>query len=254
VAGTGKNMVSHQNTRGGTQKRAKSDPGDLGGRELDARRAERLQTVQILKGGRTPLTIIEIVDRATALTEEAIQDLRQAYPPPPLACQEGCDWCCYLRVGTAAPEVFRIVSYLRQTLSPEELRATRERIVNLDEERRRLRASKRAEARLPCALLVDRRCSAYPVRPLMCRGFNSSDSRQCERFLKLGKKVTVPAYHPQLRLTTFVLDGMRAGVAEAGLKGDLLELTAALRIAFEVPDAFERWRAGEPVFAPARLD
>ena len=47
---------------------------------------------------------------------------------------------------------------------------------------------------------------------------------------------------------------MRAGLAEAGLKGDLLELTAALRIAFEVPDAFERWLAGEAVFAPARLD
>jgi hypothetical protein len=39
-----------------------------------------------------------------------------------------------------------------------------------------------------------------------------------------------------------------------GLPGDLLELTAALRIAFEVPDAFDRWRAGEAVFAPARLD
>ena len=247
-------MVSHQNTKGRAQERTARDPGDLGGRELDARRAERLQTVQILKNGRTPLTIIELADRASALTEEAIEDVKRAYPPPPLACQEGCDWCCHLRVGTAAPEVFRIVSYLRRTLSPEELQATTARIVNLDEERRRLRASKRAGARLPCALLVDRRCSAYPVRPLTCRGFNSSDTHQCELFLKLGKKVTVPAYHPQIRLTTFILDGMRAGLSEAGLKGDLLELTAALRIAFEVPDAFERWRAGEPVFAPARLD
>ena len=249
-------MVSHQNSSGGAQKRVgrEVEPGGLGGRELDARRAERLQTVQILKDGRTPLTIIAIADRATALTEEAIRDVKRAYPPPPLACREGCDWCCYLRVGTAAPEVFRIVSYLRQTLSPEELQATRDRIVKLDEERRQLRASKRADARLPCPLLVERRCAAYPVRPLTCRGFNSSDAHQCELFLKLGKKVTVPAYHAQIRLTTFILDGMRAGVSEAGLKGDLLELTAALRVAFEVPDAFERWQAGESVFAAARLD
>jgi hypothetical protein len=95
---------------------------------------------------------------------------------------------------------------------------------------------------------------AYPVRPLTCRGFNSRDARQCELFLKHGHKVTVPTYAPQIRLTTFVLDGMRAGVSEAGLKGDLVELTAALRIAFFVPDALERWLAGEPVFAPARLD
>jgi Fe-S-cluster containining protein len=233
---------------------AKGLPGDLGGRELDARRVERLQTVQILKSGRTPLKIVEIADRATALAEEAVEGAKRAYPPPSLACKEGCDWCCYLRVGTAVPEVFRIAFYLRQTLSPEELRSARERIVKLDEQRRQLRASKRAEARLPCALLVDRRCSAYPVRPLTCRGFNSSDAHQCELFLKLGNKVTVPTYNAQFRLTTFVLDGMRAGVSEAGLKGDLLDLTSALRIAFEVPDAFERWLAGEPVFAPARLD
>jgi Fe-S-cluster containining protein len=251
-------MVSQNNSRGEIRKRgspAKAQSSDLGGRELDARRDERMQAVQILKGGRTPLEIVEVAERATALAEEAIDSAKRAYPPPPLACKEGCDWCCYLRVGTAAPEVFRIVSYLRQSLSTEELQATRERIISLDEQRRQLRVSKRADARLPCALLVDRRCLAYSVRPLTCRGFTSSDARLCEHFFKQGKKVSVPTiYRPQLRLTTFVLDGMRAGVCEAGLKGDLLELTAALRIAFEVPDAFERWVAGEPVFAPARLD
>jgi Fe-S-cluster containining protein len=227
---------------------------DLGGRELDARRDQRLQTTEILKGGRMPLQVVAVAERAIGLAENAIEKAKSDYPPPTLACREGCDWCCYLRVGTAAPEVFRIVLYLRETLSPDELQATRERIVRLDEERRQLRASKRGSGRLPCALLVNRRCSAYPVRPLTCRGFNSSDAHQCERFLKLGNKVTVPTYAAQLRLTTFVLDGMRAGVSEAGLKGDLLELTAALRIAFEVPDALERWLAGEPVFASARLD
>jgi len=33
----------------------------------------------------------------------------------------------------------------------------------------------------------------------------------------------------------------------------LLELTAALRIALAVPDSFDRWLAGEPIFAPARM-
>jgi Fe-S-cluster containining protein len=250
-------MVRQQDSKGAPRRStlpAKGLPQDLGGRELDARRAERLQTVQILKSGRTPLKIIEVAGRAAELAHEAIESAKGEYPPPHLACQEGCDWCCYLRVGTAVPEVFRIIAHLKQTLSPKELQATQERIVSLDEQRRQLRAKKRAAARLPCALLVDRRCSAYHVRPLTCRGFNSSDAHQCELFLRLGNKVSVPTYHAQLRLTTFVLDGMRAGVSEAGLKGDLLELTAALRIAFEVPEAFERWLAGEPVFAPARLD
>jgi hypothetical protein len=126
-------------------------------------------------------------------------------------------------------------------------------VVAADEQRRALKAGGRAAARLPCPLLVGHRCAAYAVRPLTCRGFNSRDARRCELSLDPRNHVSVPAYAPQLRLTTFVLDGMRAGLVGPGLNGDLLELSGALRIALEVPDALERWLAGEPVFARARM-
>jgi Fe-S-cluster containining protein len=250
-------MARFRNSSGVTPQKsvpAKGLLGDLDGREFDVRRDGRVQTAEILKTDRTPLQVIEVAERAAELAEGAIAGAKKTFPPPPLACTEGCDWCCYLRVGTAVPEVVRILAYLQQTLSPEELQSVRERVLKLDEERRQLPVGKRGNARLPCALLAGRRCLAYPVRPLTCRGFNSRDAEQCERFVKHGHKVTVPTYAPQIRLTTFLLDGMRAGVSEAGLKGDLVELTAALRIALLVPDAVERWLAGEPVFAPARLD
>jgi hypothetical protein len=47
---------------------------------------------------------------------------------------------------------------------------------------------------------------------------------------------------------------MESGLSEAGLRSDRLELTAALRIALEEPGAVERFLAGEPSFAFARLD
>jgi Fe-S-cluster containining protein len=228
-------------------------PEGLTAAELGARRAERLGTVEALKTGRTPLKVIEVAERAAALAEKAVEEFMAADPPPPLACREGCDWCCHLPVGAAAPEVLRIAEYLRRTLSPEELQATRQRAAALDDHKRRISLGERANAPLPCPLLVNRRCSAYPVRPLTCRGFNSSDARRCERSLRASQKVTVPHYVPQLRLTTFVLDGLRAGLSESGLKDDLLELTAALRIAVETPDAAERWLAGDAVFAAAQL-
>jgi hypothetical protein len=150
--------------------------------------------------------------------------------------------------------VVRIVQFLRQKLPPEEFRGLRERVIRLDEQRRGLSAADRAGARLPCALLISHRCSAYPVRPLTCRGFNSSDASLCERFVKSSGKTALPLYAPQLRLMAFVLDGMTAGLSESGLKGDRLELTAALRIALEVPGAIERFLGGEPAFAAARHD
>src|SRR5262245_48020427 len=69
-------------------------PDGLSAAELDARRAERLQTVETLKAGRTPLTVIEVADRATTIAENAVRDFMAKIPPPPFACREGCDWCC----------------------------------------------------------------------------------------------------------------------------------------------------------------
>jgi Fe-S-cluster containining protein len=221
--------------------------------ELSARRAERLGAVEVLRTGRVPLKVIEVAERAAALAENALGEVVATDPPPPLACREGCDWCCHLPVGLAVPELLHIAEYLRRTLTPEELHATHARAVGVEEQKRQMTLGERSRARFPCPLLVDHRCSAYPVRPLTCRGFNSSDAGRCERFLQ-EPRTAVPVYAPQLRLMTFVLDGLRAGLSESGLKGDLVELTAALAVALEVPDAAERWLAGEAVFATARLN
>src|SRR5262249_51463363 len=147
---------------------ARGVPGPLIGLEFDARRAERVQAVEALRGSRTPLTLIEIADHGTRVAEEAVGQAVRAEPPPPSAWKEGCDWCCHLTVGTSVPEVVRIVEYLRQALSPEEFAALRERVLRLDGQRRGLKSVKRGAARLPCALLVNHRCAAYPARPLTC--------------------------------------------------------------------------------------
>src|SRR5262249_42207200 len=111
-------------------------PAPLVGLELDARRAQRVRPVEALRGGRTPLTLIAIADHGTEVAEGAVRQAVRADPPAPSACKEGCDWCCHLTVGTSVPEVVRVVEYLRQTLSPEEFAALRERVVRLDEQRR----------------------------------------------------------------------------------------------------------------------
>jgi Fe-S-cluster containining protein len=228
--------------------------GSTAGLEFDARREQRIRTAEALRTGRMPLVLVEVTETAVALAEETTRRaLAQSPPRPPIACKEGCAWCCYKLVGTAAPEVLRIADYLRRTLAPADLEALCERVLRLDEQRRALAGDRWAAGRLPCPLLVEERCSVYPVRPLTCRGYNSSDAYRCERSYKSRSPVEVPRYAPQQAVATFTLDGLRAGLAEAGLKADLLELTAALRMALELPDAAERWLAGEPVFAAARL-
>jgi Fe-S-cluster containining protein len=210
--------------------------------------------VEALKGGRTPLVVLEVAESATALADEMVNQAKARLPPPKLACKEGCDWCCHQRVGAAAPEVFRIIAHLRQTLPPEEFEMFRKRVIAADTRRRAVKAEGGNSARWPCVLLVEHRCAAYAVRPLTCRGFNSRDARRCELSLDAGHRLAVPAYTPQVWVNTFALDGMRAGLNESRLKGDLLELTGALRIALEERDSIERWGSGEAFFAPARIE
>jgi Fe-S-cluster containining protein len=246
-------MTRAKRTAGEQKPQGPRGAGDLVGPELDARRSQRLRTVEMLRGGRTPLQVVAVAGQAAALTDDAIEEQNARHPPrPPVACREGCAWCCHKVVGTAAPEVVRIIEYLRQALPPRDFEAFRERVIARDEERRALGHDRWAAARVPCPLLVDDRCSAYPVRPLTCRGYNSQNARACELAGTSRERTVVPVHGPQHRLATFVLDGMRAGLGEVGLKGELLELTSALRVALSVPDAIQRWLAGEAAFAPAK--
>ena len=221
---------------------------------MEARRAGRLITLEFLKTGRTPLQVCDVAGQAVAVADAAIQSAVIADPPRAAsACKEGCAWCCHKMVGTTVPEVLRIVAYLQEKLSAGETQALKDRVGQRHDQRKALQAQGRFRANLPCALLVDNRCSVYPVRPLTCRGFNSSDARQCELSLDPRNHAAVPAYAPQQRLATLVLDGMRAGLVEAGLSGALVELTAALHIALTIPEALDQWRAGKASFEAAHL-
>ena len=125
------------------------------GLEWDARREQRLQTAQVLGSGRTPLQVIAIAQEATVRVEEGMQTTLARQPPrPPLACAEGCAWCCRKVVGCAAPEVLHIAAYLQEHLSAEQMEATRQRVAERDDERRSLRQDSWAAKRVACPLLV----------------------------------------------------------------------------------------------------
>ena len=221
---------------------------------VDVRRVQRLKTRETLAAGRTPLKIIEIAAGASAFTDEKISEAKSTYESPkPIACKEGCDWCCHVRVEVEAPEVFRIIAYLQANSSLGELQKTIERIKSLDDQTRGMRTMQRARKKLPCALLVDHRCSVYQVRPLACRGDNSMDAGQCEASYKQGHPAGInnQSWARQLQLALSVRAGMSAGLKESGLQSDSLELTAALRIGIETPNALERWLAGERLFKNA---
>jgi Fe-S-cluster containining protein len=202
----------------------------------------------LAEAGRAALAAAE-----TAFAELQARDASVRREVAGLDCRKYCAHCCYKKVSATPAEVFHLARYLAANLSAKALAKLKARLGGLDDKTRGMSPEERGRARLPCALLVGRLCIAHPARPASCRGFNSRDVGACERALK-RREVEIPVYAPQYRLFGEAHLGLRAGLAESGLASTHLELTRALRIALETPDAATRYLAGEPVFRAAEQD
>ena len=206
---------------------------------------------EILDSGTSLPTVIAVVDRAATLTTDLVE---QFATEERVACRAGCSWCCnFTSVLTSAAEVLRIAAYLRAKLAPEDLQAITKRLAQRTAHISALPEERRGRARIPCALLVNQRCSIYPVRPLACMGVTSSNAAACEASYRSGWTRPIPNGPRHLGIAVDVRTGMTESLTHAGLDGSGLDLTIALRIALETPDIADRWLAGEPVFAAAAL-
>jgi hypothetical protein len=188
-----------------------------------------------------------VADSALTFAQGMLEIVLQKLPPErPVACKEGCSWCCVIVVQTTIPEVLRMARHLRQTLTENQLLDLRRRIDEVLAERQQGR-------RVPCPLLRHDRCSVYPVRPFYCWGWNSHDARRCQTYAETGLGTT-PVYPPQKEIADGVAQGVIQGLGQVGLSGQKVELLRALRIALDTPNAEEHYLAGERIFTPAKWE
>jgi hypothetical protein len=216
-------------------------------------KAEKESVAALLAGDRGPGVVLKIVADAHGHADWLTDGAKTMMPPGPIACRVGCTYCCHLRVITTIPEVLRIAEYVRTKLGDQAVAAVRERISEHAVATAGLDAEARRRLRLPCSLLKDGLCSAYEVRPLSCRGWNSVDLSGCEAdFREPAAGVRVPIYEGQYLVNAYVQAGVVDGLRTGDVQADRVELQEALGVALEKTDAAERWLQGERVFEAAR--
>jgi Fe-S-cluster containining protein len=185
---------------------------------------------------------------------EAMQkSLLGALPPEqPFKCGAGCSACCHRKVACTIPEAIGIAAWLSEREEAEKLRI-RESARRLHDETAALDDEKRIAGGLPCALLADGVCSVYEARPLTCRAMYSYDRAACERFYFDHDFATaIPHYDLMLDAHAQMLLGYGRALEKLGLDGRLVELSSALLLLLDEPDAVTRYLAGEQLFEPAR--
>jgi len=206
--------------------------------------------VASLKGtARTPKNILDNAQRIQSIFDFTQERMSTMFPPAePIACKQGCSYCCHLLFFTDALTVFFVADRLQRDCSPEALQALKFRLNEFIANGYGVSQVPRP----PCPVLVDGVCMAYDARPLVCRAQNSFRVSECEE-KHHGTLDMVLAHDVPLRIWAVMLEGTKAGFAEAELAGnESLEFVTALKIVLETPSAMESWIAGEPIFEPAQ--
>src|SRR5262249_39316155 len=157
------------------------------------------------------------------------------FPPesrPLLHSREGCSFSCTKPgVLVTIPGVVPLVESPRRVFSPHAIAALAARATAYVEQLNGRSFNDRCDERIPCPLLVGDRCSAYDVRPLVCRGYNSTCVDAC-REASHHSTASVPIF----AMLKDVTDGATVGVAQCldanGLGDAVLDLGTALHLAF----------------------
>jgi hypothetical protein len=218
------------------------------GEELAAYAAEYHDATEILQAGKETEHVRAVVSNAHGWADSMIN---QSPEVNRRACQAGCAFCCYVpTVLVTAAEVVYLADWLRTHCSANELDALRKRLADRQQQKQNPAPPAGTDLPTPCALLQDNRCMAYAARPLKCRGWNSLRRDVCEQaYGHSQSSVQIPADAYAFMMGNAVLSGLRDSATHAGLDGQTYELTEALMQVLDVPDAVQRWRGGEQVFA-----
>jgi Fe-S-cluster containining protein len=208
-------------------------------------------TSQALEGGTTVATIVSGAAQLSIYADQAIATIDQRYHPA-LDCKEGCSYCCR-KPGVLAsiPELLRILERVRQNFSESEVARLAERARGYAAQMEGRNCDDLVDESVPCPLLVDDRCSVYEVRPLVCRGYNSTDVNAC-RAAHENSSALVPIF----ALIKDVTDGTTVGAAQRlksqGFNDSMVDLGRALNIALTAGSGFqEAVIEGDDALVPA---
>lgn len=115
------------------------------------------------------------VDKATAGELDRLRDDEGIIP----TCRLGCSYCCRFHIPINMAEAHALAQYIKREWSPEQISALRRRTRRWHEWEHSLPGrvpsapldppAELADYEHCCPLLVDGACSAYAVRPVVCR-------------------------------------------------------------------------------------
>ena len=161
-------------------------------------------------------------------------------------CRKGCAWCCHQQVLVMPGEMLLIADYIENNFDSGTKKVVLQRAVEKDEKVKDLDAGRALQAKIPCPLLQDGSCSVYPVRPMACRIYLSSNLDSC---LQEFHHPDDPNAYPELfdfplHVGRMMNSGLIYYLKEKGIIVYENRLEKLLRMILEEPERGEKWLSG----------
>ena len=118
------------------------------------------------------------------------------------------------------------------TLDADGIAEVRERAVRYTRQLNGRSFDEPTDESIPCPLLSDERCSVYEVRPLTCRGYNSTSVDACRQAHESASAL-VPIFSVIKDVTDATTVGAATALRELGFNDALVDLGTALHIALD---------------------
>lgn len=169
-----------------------------------------------------------------------------------LACRAGCAYCCHTRVEVLPHEALFIARHVRATHSAAEQQPLIERLQTRAAQAAGLTREEHFRARLPCAFLVDSRCSIYEARPTLCRTFHSLDVAPCRSGFEHPADGPRPVEQVAglAETSKAAAQASRDSFKKARLDERPYELHQAVLAFLKDPNAEKHWRQGKRMGTP----
>ncbi len=217
---------------------------------LSSREASSALTADSLRKGIGLRAVVAAAESVANFADEALAIVTEEYRPA-LQCREGCSYCCCKPgVLITVPELLRILSTVESRFDGDARRALADRARRYASQIAGRSFDEPTNESVPCPLLVEGRCSVYTVRPLVCRGYNSTSVDAC-RAAHADTRHLVPIFSVLKDVTDGASVGVSQSLGEAGVNDAMIDLGSALSLALASTDDFaQAVLDGRPDIAP----
>ena len=197
-------------------------------------------------------TILVATQTVMDFVQETIEKLETSGQSPKVSCGSGCSFCCHSLIRVIPAEALLIAAYVRKNFIDNDIQVLKKTI----QEYRMLIHGKTFKNRVaikdktPCIFLKNNNCSIYPVRPFICRAWNSLDKSVCRSAFLSGNHnaeiETSPARNFIFSTAREIFQEMDIQMA---LKTGLFEIPGAIQDCLKHGDSLNRWCNSKPVFS-----